>query len=403
MTEIKKKKPVTWFRIIMPRKSDIWIYGATMMLALYGTIMIASASMGLQVGDSSYLLKTVLKQVVFVTMGYLGMVFLANNFKISGLRSGMFPSLIMAEGLALLACRLFKPTGNSYAWIRLPLPGIEMTIQPSEFAKIFAILIVAGYCGDISKRYQLDRDFLKKPLFLILVYIGIVLLIQKDFGSAFVIFIVSCVCFLIPQHPNLTKFRVFLKVAFWCSLFATVIILSPVGAMLIEKLPFAEYQKARFYAIYNPFGDYYNTTYQLAKGLVSFATGGWFGVGFGKSVSKYTDFGAANTDYILAILVEELGYVGFLVLMALYGIILYKLLDYARKIRSERAKIILVGTAMYLLVHMVLNIGGVTGMIPLTGVPLLMISAGGSSTLSFMAAIGISQAVIRAYRNKEIE
>jgi cell division protein FtsW (lipid II flippase) len=88
--------------------------------------------------------------------------------------------------------------------------------------------------------------------------------------------------------------------------------------------------------------------------------------------------------------------------MSVYCLILARLFYYTLKLRSEKGRIILTGTAMYLLVHLFFNIGGVTGLIPLTGVPLLMISAGGSSTVAFMLAIGISQAVIRMYNRKEI-
>ena len=87
--------------------------------------------------------------------------------------------------------------------------------------------------------------------------------------------------------------------------------------------------------------------------------------------------------------------------MLLYCIIIFRLFRHAIRIKSERAKIILIGTAMYLLIHMFFNIGGVTGLVPLTGIPLLMISAGGSSTMSFMVAVGISQAVIARYEGKE--
>ncbi|MBR3346915.1 MAG: FtsW/RodA/SpoVE family cell cycle protein, partial [Solobacterium sp.] len=136
---------------------------------------------------------------------------------------------------------------------------------------------------------------------------------------------------------------------------------------------------------------------------VSFVTGGWFGLGYGNSVRKYTNFPAANTDFILAIVVEEMGVFGFLLIFVPYMIIIVQLFRYALKIRSEQARVILVGTAMYLMIHSFFNIGGVTGMIPLTGVPLLMISSGGSSTLAFMAAIGLAQAVIDQYRKGLIQ
>ena len=94
---------------------------------------------------------------------------------------------------------------------------------------------------------------------------------------------------------------------------------------------------------------------------------------------------------------------GFLLIFVPYMIIIVQLFRYALKIKSEQARVILVGTAMYLMIHSFFNIGGVTGMIPLTGVPLLMISSGGSSTLAFMAAIGLAQAVIDQYRKGLIQ
>ena len=131
--------------------------------------------------------------------------------------------------------------------------------------------------------------------------------------------------------------------------------------------------------------------------------GGLKGKGIGNSTRKYMNFPEANNDFILAIIIEECGFIGFLFLLALYGFIIYRLFYYARRIKSESARIILVGTAMYFFLHIFLNVGGVTGLIPLTGVPLLMISSGGSSTLSVMCAVGIAQAVIMRFNKGEIK
>jgi hypothetical protein len=218
-----------------------------------------------------------------------------------------------------------------------------------------------------------------------------------------VIFVIICVCFLVPNHPQLRGYQRILTILFYGVVLLGFYILSPSGEHLIMKMTFLKtYQIKRFISAINPFMDQYGTGYQLISGLISFATGGWFGKGLGNSVRKYTNFPAASTDYILAIVVEELGFVGFIGLLAVYGFIIFVLLRYAMKMRSEKGRIILVGTAMYFLVHMFFNIGGVTGLIPLTGVPLLMVSAGGSSTMSIMACVGISQAVIASYRRGEI-
>jgi cell division protein FtsW len=372
-------------------------------LMLFGLIMIGSASMGLAVGNNTYLLKTVGKQLVFIIIGYLMMTTLSNRFKLSFLKSRSFPIVMFVMEIALLACLVFSAVGGARAWIRLPLPGLEITIQPSEFAKIIAMLIVAAYAGDTDIHFKNEWDSVKRPIIFIGIFVVTVLVLQSDLGSAAVIFLISCVCLLIPKNAQMRRFQRMLRVLFWIMVAAVVLILSPEGSVIIKSLPIATYMKNRFLSAINPFSDQYGSGYQLVNGLTAFATGGWFGLGFGNSIRKYMDFPAANTDFILAIIVEELGFAGFLFLMILYGTIIFRMLSYAIKIKSERAKIILVGTSMYFLIHIFFNIGGVTGLIPLTGVPLLLVSAGGSSAMSIMACVGIAQSVISAYKNGEIE
>lgn len=388
----------------MSSGSDLMIHLAMFALMIYGTLMIGSASMGLAVSNPSYLVKTVIKQIVFVVIGYFIMCKLSNWFRLERLKSKKFPFLIIGMEVLLVSCIAFTASGGAHAWIRIPIPGMEVSLQPSEFAKIISILIVAAYLGDVKKIYPRKRDLFVRPLLFIGIYLVTVLFVQHDFGSMAVIFLIVCVCLLIPTHPQAKNFQIFLKIAFWVMVGVAIFILSPFGTHLIESLPFlSTYQKNRFLSAVNPFQDIYGSSYQIVKGLVSFADGGLFGVGYGNSVRKYTDFPAANTDFILAILVEELGFLGFLLLIALYSLIVFRLLYFAMKIQNEKAKIILTGTAMYFVVHCFFNIGGVTGLIPLTGVPLLMISSGGSSTMSIMFMVGIAQAVISQYNRKEIE
>ena len=293
---------------------------------------------------------------------------------------------------------------GSRAWIYLPNGITEVSVQPSEFAKIVVLLVVAAYCGDNRREYESTWQLVRTPVLFTALIVIIVLFMQHDLGSAVVIFLLTCISFLIPNHPKMKRMQIILKVLFWVAVVLVLLLLSPGGEKFIDSLKFLEpYQKSRIISAIDPFSDRYGEGYQLVNGLVSFATGGWFGLGYGNSVRKYMNFPAANTDYILAVLVEELGFVGFAVLMTLYAIVIFRLLFYAKEIQSEKARIILIGTAMYLLIHMFFNIGGVTGLIPLTGVPLLMISAGGSSTMAFMASIGISQAVIIRYKNGEIQ
>ena len=113
-------------------------------------------------------------------------------------------------------------------------------------------------------------------------------------------------------------------------------------------------------------------------------------------------FRSAESDSILAIIVEELGIIfGFLPIVVLYSLIFYQLMKYTFLVKSEKDKAILVGTLAYFFIHFLLNVGGVTALIPLTGVPLLFISAGGSSRLAVMIAIGLSQNVIARYHQSQ--
>ena len=379
-TSAKKRK---FLNLRMPKSSDHFLHAAMIILMLFGIIMVGSASMGVAGGNNRFLVITIVKQVIYAVAGYTAMTFLANRFQLKKLKSSTTFLVILATIASLLLCLLFTETNGARAWIRIPLGVTEVTLQPSEFAKIIAILVVALYLGDNVHSYSKRFDLIKRPLFIDGVILFIVWILQSDFGSMAVIFVIICVCFLVPNHPQLRGYQRILTILFYGVVLLGFYILSPSGEHLIMKMTFLK-------------------TYQIKRGLISFATGGWFGKGLGNSVRKYTNFPAASTDYILAIVVEELGFVGFIGLLAIYGFIIFVLLRYAMKMRSEKGRIILVGTAMYFLVHMFFNIGGVTGLIPLTGVPLLMVSAGGSSTMSIMACVGISQAVIASYRRGEI-
>ena len=391
------------FYLRMPKYSDRAIYYSMLVLSVFGLLMIASASMGLTVGKPNRLALIVVKQLVFLVGGYLMMTWLANSFTLDFLKSASFPTWPLGVMAALLSCLAFAPVGGARAWIRLPISTVDVSIQPSEFAKIMVILIVAAYCGEVKKTYPNQVEMVKRPLMFIGAYIFIVMVLQSDLGSAVVIGFISVFCLLIPSHPQMRGLQRLIVAGLLLGVALTLFVLSPYGEIVIRHLPLREYQINRILSSIDPFVDMYNTGYQLISGLVSFATGGWTGLGFGNSVRKYTNFPAANTDFILAIVVEELGMIGFGLIFIPYMIIIIQLFRYALKIQNEKGKIILVGTAMYLVVHCLFNIGGVTGLIPLTGVPLLMISSGGSSTLAFMAAIGLGQAVIDQYRRGAIQ
>lgn len=400
MTQKKKLKNRVHNPLPMADGSDLVLHIAVILLSVFGIIMIGSASMGSAVTRPVTLILNIVKQLLFVAFGYFLMSFASRKFKTDFLKGNTFAMLIILLVLMLLACRAFTAVNGSYAWIRIPLGPTEVTIQPSEFAKIAAFLLIAGHLADRHDAKGTEWDMVKRPFGIILMFLLIIMLIQKDLGSAAVLLLISMICVEVPKNRKLKKTQMIIRVLIVLGVVGAVYILSPSGEALIEKLPLKDYQKNRFLSAINPFEDPYNNGYQLIQSLIAFADGGLFGRGLGQSIRKYMNFPEATNDFILAIVVEELGFVGFCFLMVLYGIIIFKLLDYARKIRNETGQIILVGTAMYFLIHIFLNVGGVTGLIPLTGVPLPLMSSGGSSAMSFMLSIGLSQSVIARY-NRE--
>ena len=153
---------------------------------------------------------------------------------------------------------------------------------------------------------------------------------------------------------------------------------------------------ARFSAVTNP--DYAkDETREIFYSLLGISRGELFGVGIGNSVQKFGYLVSSDADYIFAVIIEEIGIFGILMVFVPYIALISLLLFYSQKMTNETDKIILIGTVIYLSIHFLLNIGGVSGLLPLTGVPLLLISRGGSACFGIMVMLGICQNRIANY------
>lgn len=202
------------------------------------------------------------------------------------------------------------------------------------------------------------------------------------------------VCFF---SANDRYYKIYQRRLFAVLLIGALVIL--LAFPLILKL-FDGYQQGRFVSWLDPLSDPLNTSYQQVNGLIAFAQNGIFGRGLGNSTQKFGYIPEAYNDYITAIIFEELGIFGLALIIIPYTLIIWRLFHYAYRISDNKAKIMLCGIASYFFLHLFLNLGGVSGLIPMTGIPLLCVSMGGSSTLTAYLAIGIAQAIIWRY-NKE--
>lgn len=379
----------------MPRKYDFWLHFSMLVLVLYGSLMIVSTSVGSTETDNYIVLKVAIKQTAFVIIAYVMMGVLANNFTM--VRARKFSKILgICLLFACLATLAFTPVNGSRAWIRIG--GI--TLQPAEFVKVFMFVIIAVYV-EIAGRRNFDWWTIIKIPFIFYLMFAIVIVLQKDLGTLVVISMISLVSLFIPSHKNLRKLQRLGKIALTAFASACVFLMTPVGLELMDHMPSSiAHVSTRFSNAVNPFLEPYDGGHQLIQGLVSIASSNFVGKGIGQSQQKFGFLTQADNDYILAIVIEETGIFGLALVVIGYVVILQRLFHYALRTKSEGYKIILVGSAMYIFLHFFLNVGGVSGTIPLTGVPLLFISSGGSSLMSVMSALGISQAVISRIRRQ---
>ena len=378
----------------MPKKYDLFIHIAVIALMVFGSLMITSTSVGETFISKNVVMKTFIKQLIFMIAGYLGMVFLANNFTMSRAKWWSQPVGYLIVAM-LVVCLLFEETGGARSWIHIPIPFLgDMTLQPSEFFKTFMVILMAVTVESTRRKNYDWWSIIKLPFIFFLVGAGLVFY-QNDAGSVIVLAIICSICFMIPSHPNLKGVQRVVGSLIAVAGIGVVFILTPMGVSTMEKSSFLQsHQLSRITIAADPFVDPYGDGFQLINSLYAFSTGGWNGLGLGQSIQKMAYLPEAKTDYILPITVEELGISGFVFILVFYSIIIYRLFYYSLKTKSEGYRILFIGTALYLFVHFVFNVGGVSGLLPLMGIPLLFISSGASSLLSICCALGVCQATI---------
>lgn len=388
-------------RIFKRRGVDKTVYFCVVILTIYGIVMIGSASVGQSAKmGPMYASINMIKQAIFVLGGFAAMIFLTRCFKKSWVNANS-TWIFYAMGLVLmLACLFFEDGKGSHAWIRIG----SFTIQPAEFMKVIMILFLSFHFGEIEEYCQIPRNITRqkkeelqkrklwycilRPILAIFIAFFVGVFLQKDMGSSLIMAFICMMLFFITPRPYYTKYKklalILLVIGFILILLSATFILKP-------------YQLGRIYTWLNPLGDIEGDGWQLTNALIAFATGGLFGKGFGSSTQKYGYIPESHNDFIVAIIYEELGLVGFMLFLIPYVIIIYKMFHYALRIKDTKSKLILYGVGLYFFTHLLVNVGGVSGFIPMTGVPLLLISSGGSSTLAAMMGLGIAQSIIAKY------
>ena len=269
-------------------------------------------------------------------------------------------------GVALLVLVLIPGIGREVNGSRRWLSLFFINLQPSELIKLFAVLYAADYTVRKGLVKNWGQAFL--PMFAVMALVGGLLLREPDMGSFVVIFIVAiCILFL---------------GGFDIKVFAGLVIALPIAfASLILSSP---YRMQRVIGFMDPWSDPYGKGYQLSHALIAFGRGEWFGVGLGGSLQKLFYLPEAHTDFLLAVIAEELGFVGVCVVILLFSGLIIRAFAIGRQAANldrQFAALVAQGIAVWLGVQAMINIGVNTGVLPTKGLTLPFLSFGGSSVV----------------------
>ncbi|MEG1288493.1 MAG: FtsW/RodA/SpoVE family cell cycle protein [Bacilli bacterium] len=262
--------------------------------------------------------------------------------------------------------------------------------QPSELMKPMIIMVLAmvfDYYYHLKKRnepYSLFKFFI--IFFIVALIFPCITLIQGDLGTALLTGGIAIIMLLASPLSKSEKFKC-LSMVFIIGLVGASTLILTKGRILKDE------QIERLTEFTKPCSKYEDSGYQICNGFIAINDGGLFGLGIGDSRQKYSYIPDPHTDSIFSVIIEEMGLFFGMIILFLYGIMIKQILNIASNTKNIRNRYIAFGVASYLFLHIFLNLGGLLAMIPLTGVPLPLISYGGSFTLSFICSIAVIQRI----------
>jgi len=366
-------------------KWDPWIVGSISALLLLGLVMVYSASVSIAERATGNSLHYLVRHIVNVVLGVTGMLIVMRT------RARLWETLgpyLLLIGIALLVIVLLPGIGvrvnGSSRWLSLGF----VNLQPSELMKLFMVVYAAGY---LARKQEELRFFTQGILMLsiVLAVIGMLLLQEPDLGSVVVI--------------SLTVFvMLFLGgVRFW---HFTAVAGAGIGGMVLLTY-ISPYRMARITGFLDPWADPFNTGFQLTQALIAFGRGEWLGVGLGASIQKMFYLPAAHTDFLFAVLAEELGLLGVLTVIVLFAIIVWRAFSIARRAEINGqvyAARLAQGIGLLLGMQAMINMGVNMGALPTKGLTLPFVSYGGSSMIVSCLAVGLLLMIEREQRRHKV-
>ncbi len=356
----------------IPGRFDPWLLGASIALAALGVVMVASSSIaigeGLQVGPFHFLAR----HVLFLGIG-IGLALWLMRTELKTVER--FDRLLLLLCFVLLLAVFVPGLGHSANGARRWLNLVVAKFQAVEAVKLMYIVWLASYLVRFRDEVNATWMAMLKPIF-VATGLVVLLILQPDFGSLSLILAITA-GMLVLGGVHMPR------------MFGPVLIGLPVLAAIAIAEP---YRMRRFTSFLDPWADPFDSGYQLTNALMAVGRGEWFGVGLGGSVQKLAYLPEAHTDFILAVIAEELGFVGVCLVIGLYALLVGRAFWVGLQcveMRRHFAGYCAFGVALWIALQSFVSIGVNLGLLPTKGLTLPLISSGGSSVLMTCAALGL--------------
>ena len=362
------------------------------LLSVLGLIVVYSTTSASLIQEGKSAFQLVRNQGLFWIVSLL-LIAVIYKLKLDFLRNERLLFIVMFAELVLLAlARLIGiPINGAYGWIKVG----PITVQPAEYLKIIIIWYlaqrfskqqeeIAVYDFQVLTQNQWFPRAFNDWRFVLLVMIGS-LAIFPDLGNATILFLVALLMYSISGIAH----RWFATILAILTTLATVTLtaIKVIGVDKVSKIPVFGYVAKRFSAFFNPFDDVAGAGHQLANSYYAMVNGGWFGLGLGNSIEKRGYLPEAHTDFVFSIVIEEFGFVGASLILALVFFLILRIILVGVRAKNPFNSMVAIGIGGMILIQVFVNIGGISGLIPSTGVTFPFLSQGGNSLLVLSVAI----------------
>jgi len=347
---------------------DKWLFAATTGLALFGVVMVYSASAVFAERENGNQFYYVIKQGVWVAIGFGVMLLMMQfNYQLLKSRRLVYGSLLLCS-FALMCVFAFPAINGAHRWVKFP----GFSLQPSELSKISLIIFLAYF---LEKRAGEEGDFWRTfvPCGVVTGWLAALVVIEPDFGTAMMLVLIFTVVIYTAGARVLHL----------------AMAAAPALVVAAGLLIFVPWRLKRLVTFWDPWADQQGAGFQVVQSLIAIGSGGSNGLGFAQGKQKMLFLPFAHSDFIFAVIGEELGLVGALAVIAVFALFLWRGVRTALLAPDRFGMLLSLGIVASIVAQALFNISVVLSLVPTKGIPLPFISYGGSSLVPTLAAVGI--------------